>query len=67
MTTSALWGLAYADMRILGRDPLLKWIVLLPVGLALLLRALIPRAEALLGTTGFHLEPYYPSSWAVTS
>ncbi len=60
MTTSGLWGIASADIRILGRDPLLKWIVLLPVGLALLLRVLIPRAEALLGTTGFQLEPYYP-------
>ena len=60
MTAAALRWLAYADMRLLWRDPLLKWVVLLPVGLALLLRALIPRAAALLGATGFDLAPYYP-------
>jgi fluoroquinolone transport system permease protein len=61
MRASALRELAYADTRLLWRDPLLKWIVLLPVGLALLFRVLIPRTrEALVASTGFDIAPYYP-------
>jgi fluoroquinolone transport system permease protein len=59
MRTAALTALMYADSRLLWRDPLLGW-VLLPVGLALLLRVLVPRAgEALLAAGGFDLAPYY--------
>jgi len=45
----------------LWRDPLLGWVLLLPLGLAVLFRVLIPRAGgALLTATGFDLAPYYP-------
>jgi fluoroquinolone transport system permease protein len=45
----------------LWRDPLLGWILALPIGLAFLLRPLIPRVqEALLAGAGFDLTPYYP-------
>jgi fluoroquinolone transport system permease protein len=61
MSGSSLGALAYADTRVVWRDPLLKWVLFLPVGLALLLRVLIPRADAaLLASTGFEGEPYYP-------
>jgi fluoroquinolone transport system permease protein len=61
MRTSSFAVLADADRRLVWRDPLLKWILLLPLGLALLLRVLIPRAhETLLGATGIDIEPYYP-------
>lgn len=53
--------LADADRRILWRDPLLKWVLLVPIGLALLLRILIPEAHhALLKATGVDIAPYYP-------
>lgn len=56
-----LGALAAADTRVLWRDPLLKWLVLLPVGVALLLRVLLPQAQvALLDSSGFDLRPYYP-------
>ncbi|MGH7555742.1 MAG: ABC transporter, partial [Longimicrobiales bacterium] len=49
------------DASSLVRDPLLGWVILLPIGLALLLRVLIPRAgEALLVAAGFDLLPYHP-------
>jgi fluoroquinolone transport system permease protein len=52
--------LVYADSRVLWRDPLLGWILALPIGLALLLRPLIPRVhEALLEGARFDLAPYY--------
>jgi fluoroquinolone transport system permease protein len=55
-----LRSLVYADSRLLWRDPLLGWVLLLPLGLAVLLRVLIPRAAAaLLTATGFDLAPYY--------
>jgi fluoroquinolone transport system permease protein len=45
----------------LWRDPLLAWILTLPIALALLLRPLIPRVhEALLEGAGFDLTPFYP-------
>ena len=60
MRTAALTALMYADSRLLWRDPLLGWVLLLPVGLALLLRVLVPKAgEALLAAGGFDLAPYY--------
>lgn len=59
--SAAIRALVDADARLVWRDPLLKWIVLLPVLLALLLRVLIPRAHAaLLVDAGFDAAPYYP-------
>lgn len=59
--SSAAWrALAAADSRLLLRDPLLGWVVLLPLGLALLLRQLIPAIASALAGTGFELDPYYP-------
>jgi fluoroquinolone transport system permease protein len=53
--------LAAADRRLVWRDPLLKWVLLLPIGLALLFRILIPQAQpALLSATGVDIAPYYP-------
>ena len=52
---------AYADARLVWRDPLLKWVLLLPVGLALPLRVLIPKVhDALLLSAGFDAAPFYP-------
>jgi fluoroquinolone transport system permease protein len=46
---------------VLWRDPLLGWILALPLGLALLLSGLIPGVqEALLAEAGFDFTPYYP-------
>ena len=53
-------ALASADSRILWRDPLLGWVLVLPAGLALLLRALIPAIDRALAPGGFDLEPFYP-------
>jgi hypothetical protein len=53
MSTAVFRALIYADSRVLRRDPLLGWILALPIGLALLLRPLIPRVqEALLAGVG---------------
>jgi fluoroquinolone transport system permease protein len=61
MNVSVFRTLVYADSRMLWRDPLLGWILALPIGLALPLRPLIPRVqEALLEGAGFDLTPYYP-------
>jgi len=61
MSAAALRVLVHADSRLLWRDPLLGWILLLPVGLAVLLRILVPwMGEALLGANGFDLAPYHP-------
>jgi fluoroquinolone transport system permease protein len=60
MNTSVIWTLAVADARLLGRDPLLKWVLALPVGLALLLRVLIPRTQEALIANGFDIAPYFP-------
>jgi fluoroquinolone transport system permease protein len=61
MTARTVAMLAHADARLVWRDPLLRWILLLPAGLALLLRILIPRVhDALLESTGFEAAPYYP-------
>jgi fluoroquinolone transport system permease protein len=57
----ALSTLIHADSRLVWRDPLLAWVLLLPLGLAALFRVLIPRvAEALSAAVGFDLVPYYP-------
>jgi fluoroquinolone transport system permease protein len=60
MNTSVLRTLALADVRLLGRDPLLKWVLGLPFGLALVLRVLIPRAQDALIANGSDIEPYFP-------
>jgi fluoroquinolone transport system permease protein len=61
MSGSPIAALAYADTRLLWRDPLLKWVALLPFGLALIFRVLLPRAQAaLLASTGFDLSTMYP-------
>lgn len=61
MSAAVFRALIYADSRLLWRDPLLGWILALPIGLALLLRPLIPRAqEALLAGVGFDLTLYHP-------
>lgn len=60
MNAVALRTLALADARILGRDPLLKWVLGLPLGLALVLRVLIPRIQQALIANGFDIAPYFP-------
>jgi fluoroquinolone transport system permease protein len=61
MNVSVFRTLVYADSRMLWRDPLLGWILALPIALALLLRPLIPRVQqTLLEGAGFDLTPYYP-------
>ena len=60
MNAVALRTLALADARILGRDPLLKWVLGLPLGLALVLRVLIPRIQQGLIANGFDMAPYFP-------
>ena len=60
MNVVALRTLALADARILGRDPLLKWVLGLPLGLALVLRVLIPRIRQALIANGFDIAPYFP-------
>lgn len=61
MNGAALSALMAADSRLLWRDPLLAWVLLLPIGLAALFRALIPGiSEALSAASGFDLAVYYP-------
>ena len=60
MNPAVLRTLALADARLLARDPLLKWVLGLPIGLALLLRALIPRVQDALSTGGVDVVPYFP-------
>jgi fluoroquinolone transport system permease protein len=61
MKAQVLSTLIYADSRLIWRDPLLAWVLLLPLGLAALFRVLIPRVgEALFTAVGFDLTPYYP-------
>ena len=61
MTGSSFGALVYADTRVVWRDPLLKWVLVLPIGLGLLLRVLIPKAQAaLLVSAGFDAAPCYP-------
>jgi fluoroquinolone transport system permease protein len=61
MRASSVRALVEADSRLLWRDPLLGWVLALPIGLALLLRPLIPRVyDALVTGVGFDLTAYYP-------
>ena len=67
MRAATFGVLAHADARLVWRDPLLKWILLLPVGLALLLRVLIPKAhDALLVSAGWATRTTR-SSWVAIS
>jgi fluoroquinolone transport system permease protein len=60
MNTRTLRALIQADARSLWRDPLLGWVLGLPLGIALLLRALVPRTqEALMARIAFDLAPYH--------
>ena len=60
MSARAWRALAAADSQILWRDPLLGWVLLLPLGIALMIRVLIPPIADALADNGFRLEPYYP-------
>jgi fluoroquinolone transport system permease protein len=61
MNVGVFRTLVYADSQMLWRDPLLGWMLALPIGLALVLRPLMPRVqEAMLAEAGFDLAPYYP-------
>lgn len=60
MSARAWRALAAADSRILFRDPLLGWVMLLPPSVALMLRVLIPAITNALVDNGFRLEPFYP-------
>ena len=61
MKAAAWLALLRADARLLWRDPLLSWVLLIPLGMALLLRVLIPKiGEALAAANGFDLAPYHP-------
>lgn len=61
MKAPAFSALMYADSRLLWRDPLLGWVLLLPLGLAALFRVLITRVgDALSVAVGFDLAAYYP-------
>ena len=59
MTAAAWRSIALADALMLFRDPLLPWVVVLPLGLALLLRVLMPAIEAALVQVLFDLSPYH--------
>lgn len=60
--TAAVWiALLRADARVLWRDPLLGWVLLLPLGIALLLHILVPMVgDALAAASGFDLARYHP-------
>jgi fluoroquinolone transport system permease protein len=60
VSLTAWQALASADSRLLMRDPLLGWLMVLPLGLAVLLRVLIPMIEQALAQAGFALGPYHP-------
>jgi fluoroquinolone transport system permease protein len=61
MSVAVFRALIYADSRVLWRDPLLGWILALPIALSLVLRPLIPRVQdGLLAGAGFDLTPYHP-------
>jgi fluoroquinolone transport system permease protein len=61
MNVGMVRSLVCADSQMLWRDPLPGWILALPIGLALLLRPLMPRLqEVLLAGAGFDLAMYYP-------
>ena len=56
----AVRALAPIDAKSIGRDPLLRWMIVMPVLMALLLRFGVPVVTARLREQyGFALEPYY--------
>jgi fluoroquinolone transport system permease protein len=58
---SLLRRLGPLDLRNVRRDPLLAWIAILPIFLALLYGAVVPWLRGvLLENFGFELTPYYP-------
>jgi fluoroquinolone transport system permease protein len=58
--SASIGALLGADARLLWRDPLLAWMLLVPVGLGLLLRVLLPASrEALLASGGVDLASFY--------
>ncbi len=49
------------DLKSVRRDSLLAWMLVMPLGIALLFRWLVPQVSRLLAArAGFGLEPYYP-------
>ena len=63
MSAKAWRALAAADSQILWRDPLLGWVLLLPLSVALMLRVLIPPITDALANNGFRsgtvLSPHH--------
>jgi len=56
----AIRGLARIDAKSVARDPLLRWMVVLPLLMAVVLRYLVPVVTVKLQNQyGFALEPYY--------
>ncbi|MEM7352088.1 MAG: hypothetical protein AAF657_14910 [Acidobacteriota bacterium] len=56
----AIRGLAPIDAKSVGRDPLLRWMIVMPVVMALLLRLVVAVVTVRLRERyGFDLEPYY--------
>jgi len=60
MKAGAVGALMSADSRLLWRDPLLGWMLLLPIALALLLRVLVPRVDIMLAANDVAIAPYLP-------
>ena len=57
---AAVGALVATDLRSVWRDPMLRWMAVLPVGIAVLLRVGIPLLTQELRTRqGFDLSPYY--------
>ncbi len=57
----AVKGLAPIDAKSVARDPMLRWLVTLPLLIAFLMRWGVPAVTARLDErAGFDLEPYYP-------
>jgi fluoroquinolone transport system permease protein len=58
---AALKALGPVDYKSIRRDSLLNWIILLPLGIALLLRFLVPwLAQLIMDQFQFDIKPYYP-------
>jgi len=57
----ALKGLGPMDAKSIGRDALLRWIILLPLFIALMIRWVLPAfLQQIEPIIGFELMPYYP-------
>lgn len=56
----AVRGLGPIDVRTVGRDPMLRWLIFVPILLALAFRWMVPVVtERLMSRYGFDLVPYY--------